>query len=439
MYRVISNETSPKAKQDLIHKYILKGEFVVSDLLYFVAEELEALSLEVTTLMQPAPEVGDDACELLMDEDLQARLERNLNALDHPDQDKRQYAMFLHGVSQWLIYLEKLDSIPHDGSSILKELDKLSDPQNYRHYLLLTKLNKYISNQDPALLDYLQKQIKKPDPSLWRAYCRSALAKFKDRELSRRLRLKPEAAIQNSTIERPWLNLNPEDVAKVEWFLEKLVLAQKEGFPAGAEADEFMQFNEAIQMHLLLFQHKNAAFRSYLAYTGRLILLMMENPFPLSRLIKILPEIWFLHGKFCTTLVQDLLSHQFSMDNRIRSNLMEGVAPLLAFEEWSESFWLLIERHLRVPHPRLRSTALSIAFTAKPLEALQAIEEGLLSISCQEDLKSMLWLINNTEGFDQDYTQELEIIGKELSFFNAVNIYSIPGIVPDFSDPSSLW
>ncbi|MBW7877265.1 MAG: hypothetical protein H3C47_14905 [Candidatus Cloacimonetes bacterium] len=439
MYSIISKETSPKAKQDLIHKYILQGEFVVSDLLYFVAEELEVLSLEVNALTLPVPDEGDEACELLMDEDLQARLERNLNALDHPDQEKRHYAMFLHGVTQWLIYLEKLDSVPHTGAGILRELDQLSSPEGYRHYLLLTRLNKYISNQDTPLLDYLKKQVKKPDPSLWRAYCRSALARYNDRELNRRLRLNQQTVVANSSLPRPWLELGEDDLSLVDAFLEKLALVQKEGFPAGAEADDFMHFDEAVKMHLLLFHYKNTAFRSYLAYCGRMILLMMEEPFPLSRLIKILPEIWMMHGKFSAILVQDLMSYQFSMDNRIRSNLMEGIAPLLAFEEWSDSFWPLIERHLRVPHPRLRSTALSIAFTLRPLEALQAIEEGLLSIASREDLKSMLWLISNTEGFDQDYTQELEIIEKELSLLDSPNIYAIPGIVPDFSDPSSLW
>ncbi len=199
--------------------------------------------------------------------------------------------------------------------------------------------------------------------------------------------------------------------------IDRQVLAQElaNRFPqAPVELDEWLCWSVELRLASIMNAHQNPEMEAFFTASADLVWQLENHPFMVSNLAKNLPAILArqkrLNSRFLTHW-RKALTHR---EARMRANALEGLLHVLQSPAFEEEYWPYLENALSDPHHRVRSTGLSVAYQIRPLDTLERIEGELTMLNGQEDFKAMRWLLSSTQGFDQNYQEELDRIETQM-------------------------
>ena len=147
---------------------------------------------------------------------------------------------------------------------------------------------------------------------------------------------------------------------------------------------------------------------------GMTALTFEPDSFIVSKLVKVIAEIFTTTKLYYGRLVDILLIYSKDKDSRVRSNTLEALAIIMRKKVAVKRIENRMLEAMNDKDQRVKTTAFLQMFHLQPDETLKKIEEVVGDTQNKDDLESLRWLIEQALDLDNRFQSILELCDKRL-------------------------
>ena len=330
-------------------------------------------------------------------------------------------------------------------SDIKKEKDDIKRARLLKQYCRSTKLD------HESLRRYLEREFKTTKSNQWRLSCKKWLLWLDDQQQIQKQSFDKdkflESLAENLPIERKvqlvnqglkYISAEDEDVMlffefnlgtddprervlyrKVLTFFEKKGYWQpryKNDLPTNQSVtfESFVSAPREARLHWLDLAVNNPMQKKDISEWGMTALTFEPDSFIVSKLVKVIAEIFTTTKLYYGRLVDILLIYSKDKDSRVRSNTLEALAIIMRKKVAVKRIESRMLEAMNDPDQRVKTTAFLQMFHLQPNETLKKIEGVVGDTQNKDDLESLRWLIEQALDLDNRFQSILELCDKRL-------------------------
>ena len=330
-------------------------------------------------------------------------------------------------------------------SDVKKEKDEIKRARLLKQYCHSSNLN------HDGLKRYLEREFKITKSNQWRLSCKKWLLWLANhQEIQRQSFDKDkflESLADNLPIERKVqivnqgikhigaededvmlffeFNLGTDDPRERVLYRKVLTYFEKKGFWQPRYKDE-LPTNQSItfeafvgspreaRLHWLDSATNNPMQKKDISEWGMTALTFEPDSFIVSKLVKVLAEIFTATKLYYGRLVDILLIYSKDKDSRVRSNTLEALAIIMRKKVAVKRIENRMLEAMNDKDQRVKTTAFLQMFHLQPDETLKKIEGVVGDTQNKDDLESLRWLIEKALDLDKRFQAILELCDKRL-------------------------
>ncbi len=330
-------------------------------------------------------------------------------------------------------------------SEIKKEKDEIKRARLLKQYCRSSKM-------DPENLKrYLEREIKITQSSQWRLSCKKWLIwLIHQQEIQKQAFDKDkflEALADNLPIERKVqlvnqglkhissededvmlffeFNLGTDDPRERVLYRKVLSYFEKKGFwqpryknnlpiNQSISFESFVGSPREARLHWLETAANNPMQKKDISEWGMTAITFEPDSFIVSKLVKVLAEVFTSTKLYYGRLVDILLIYSKDKDSRVRSNTLEALAIIMRKKVAVKRIENRMLEAMNDKDQRVKTTAFLEMFHLQPEMTLKKIEGVVGDTQNKDDLESLRWLIEKALELDNRFQSILELCDKRL-------------------------
>jgi hypothetical protein len=314
---------------------------------------------------------------------------------------------------------------------------------------ILTQYSRQSDPQIPVLIQVLQREIKSSDSKTWQNYCQKFLFWAEYQQFLKTFRFEPSSFLKflNSShpldhkagvIQKglPQITSNHTDL--INWF-EKNVHSKESSLrnvcrrtldylgkkghwqeKAGeVTQDRFLEFKKFMSLEReeslkwLENVEKNPSEFTLFMEWSLTALLLSQNPFVTSKLLKVVPK-YFLQYQFdYSRLLGYICGFTRHEDDRVRANALEGLSVLMKHKELSVEILKLLQEGLKDSSPRVKAIAAILLHPLEPDETSRRVGGIIAEVESLEALEGLEWSLSGSN-FGDLHAEQIKRIRAKL-------------------------
>ena len=178
--------------------------------------------------------------------------------------------------------------------------------------------------------------------------------------------------------------------------------------------ESFVGAPREARLHWLDSAVNNPMQKKDISEWGMTALTFEPDSFIVSKMVKVIAEIFTTTKLYYGRLVDILLIYSKDKDSRVRSNTLEALAIIMRKKVAVKRIENRMLEAMNDKDQRVKTTAFLQMFHLQPDETLKKIEEVVGDTQNKDDLESLRWLIEQALDLDNRFQSILELCDKRL-------------------------
>ncbi len=333
--------------------------------------------------------------------------------------------------------------LPAPLAAFLKETDLKKKSEILSQYSLQAK------PEIPVLIQVLQREVKASDSKSWQSYCKKFLLWAEYQQVLRSFRFEPTSFLKflNSShpvdhkagfIQKGLPRITADHREIIAWF-EKSVHSKEHGLrnicrraldylgkkghwcekPGEVTQDRFLEFKKFMSLEredslkwLENVEKSPSEFTLFMEWSLT-ALLLSQNPFITSKLLKVIPK-YFLQFQFdYHRLLGYVCGFSKHEDDRVRANALEGLSILMKHKELSIEILNILQESLKDPSPRVKAIAAILLHPLEPDETSKRVGGIIAEVTSLEELEGVEWSLSGSN-FGDLHSEQIKRIKTKL-------------------------